>query len=237
MQTFITSISSSECARNLDDSRLNKQLLEAIQIYQINFNEGILDSFEPFDDYTSVSWYNHPAIEMWRFSPNRLLLYIKSMASEYMVRKRTTNMVTKALSFYCNHFDDFHSFNEDAPLDCPEVIHSHQKALLVKSFVTSYCSLVSFSLNVEMRDAAATIIDFDYSLMHYYRFFDLRLFDIDSLTKNAERYAKSKVIISNPNVVRSRIEIFRNYDRYFRDDYQYYSSPIIDLNYFWPTRK
>lgn len=237
MQTFITSISSNECARKLDDLRLNKQLLEAIQIYQINFNEGILDSFKPSDDYTSVSWYNHPAVEMWRFSPNRLLLYIRSMAREYMVRRRTTDMVAKALSFYGRHYDGSQALKEVAPLDYLDVIHSHQKALLVKSFVTSYCSLVSLNLNVEMRDAAATIINFDYSLMYYYRFFDLRLFDIDSLAKNAERYAKSKVIISNPNVVKNRIEIFRNYDRHFNEYYRKYSSPIIDLNYVWPTRK
>ncbi len=74
MQTFLPYPNFKESAECLDNKRLNKQIVEAFQIYAANvkFNIGI-----------KAGWQNHPAIKMWRGFEDALLLYRNTCVEEW----------------------------------------------------------------------------------------------------------------------------------------------------------
>jgi hypothetical protein len=71
MQTFVPYADFNESAAVLDNKRLNKQLLEGRQIYQI------LASGK-----TKGAWVNHPAVRMWRKYDNALYGYLVAIKDE-----------------------------------------------------------------------------------------------------------------------------------------------------------
>lgn len=71
MQTFLPEPTIRECARALDNKRLNKQILEGYQILKVLSNAS-----------PSGAWRNHPAVLMWKNHEIALLSYIKSMITE-----------------------------------------------------------------------------------------------------------------------------------------------------------
>ena len=75
MQTFIPHANMPLSAYVLDSKRLNKQLLEGRQIYQI-LAEG----------RTTGGWVNHPAVKMWRNYDNWLYLYLRNIKDECVAR-------------------------------------------------------------------------------------------------------------------------------------------------------
>jgi len=68
VNTFITSSSLSECAQNLDNKRLWKQVLEAMEIIETN------------------GWKNHPARLMWVDHLDALKIYCNYMIREWLKR-------------------------------------------------------------------------------------------------------------------------------------------------------
>ena len=68
MQTFITNSTDSLGVENLDNKRLNKQLLEARQIL------NILVTMRN-DSTATPAWRNHPAVKMWRGHEWQLFRY------------------------------------------------------------------------------------------------------------------------------------------------------------------
>jgi hypothetical protein len=74
MQTFITSFNQTETAKNLDNKRLGKQRVEAIQIANcLLIKEN--------------RWKNHPAVKMWEGNTNYLILiYLKEILEEWEKR-------------------------------------------------------------------------------------------------------------------------------------------------------
>lgn len=71
MQTFVPFADFDESAASLDNKRLNKQLLEGRQIYQILAH-----------NLTKGGWVNHPAVKMWRNYDNALYAYLGSIKQE-----------------------------------------------------------------------------------------------------------------------------------------------------------
>lgn len=74
MQTFITDHNLKASARNLDQKRLGKQRVEAIQILRtlLGLKQG---------------WSNHPAVKMWRgYEPFLLYRYLVSIMDEWKRR-------------------------------------------------------------------------------------------------------------------------------------------------------
>jgi hypothetical protein len=65
MQTFVPYADMHESAVVLDNKRLNKQLLEGRQIYNIIS-----------DGRTTGGWISHPAVKMWRNYDNGLYMHI-----------------------------------------------------------------------------------------------------------------------------------------------------------------
>lgn len=76
MQTFLPYPNFEQCAKVLDNKRLNKQILEGTQILKLIL--GI----------DSNSWSNHPCTKMWSYFPGLLYSYIKTMNNEYSLRNK-----------------------------------------------------------------------------------------------------------------------------------------------------
>lgn len=77
MQTFLPYpdfILSSQC---LDNKRLNKQIIEAQQIFTANHN---------FEHGIKSGWQNHPAVKMWRGYNKMLLKYREACLFEWRRR-------------------------------------------------------------------------------------------------------------------------------------------------------
>ena len=74
MQTFITDFDMTQNARNLDDKRLGKQRVEALQI---------ADCFLVKES----RWKNHPAVRMWAYNTGFLVMdYIPFIMQEWEIR-------------------------------------------------------------------------------------------------------------------------------------------------------
>ena len=75
MQTFVPFADFNESAEVLDNKRLNKQLLEGRQIYQILVSGR-----------RTGGWVNHPAVKMWRNYDMSFFNYLESVKNECVHR-------------------------------------------------------------------------------------------------------------------------------------------------------
>ena len=91
MQTFLPYSDFRECARILDNKRLNKQIIEAYQIYT-----------------GRVPQKNHPACLMWEKHKSVLPMYIGMMCIEYNARFNKPHSVVEKV--FTVHGDDIHFY-------------------------------------------------------------------------------------------------------------------------------
>lgn len=87
MQTFVPYADFKESAAVLDNKRLNKQLLEGRQVYQILV-----------ENRSHGAWVNHPAVKMWRNYDNALYVYLSAIKHECDRRKISTEKNWEAIS-------------------------------------------------------------------------------------------------------------------------------------------
>ena len=80
MQTFLPDENFVESARQLDDKRLGKQRLEALQILRTLFGE-------------QDTWKNHPAVLMWKGYEGSLFVYALAMILEWRGRGFKDNQI------------------------------------------------------------------------------------------------------------------------------------------------
>lgn len=147
MQTFILDTDFITSAKMLDSARLNKQLMECHQIYQVLMGK-------------SKAWANHPAIKMWENNFVSFLSYCYSVAIECDKRK--------IKSPYASYFEmvGVESQNVDdnpAWLD-EDFIYRHRMALLFKTSIKD--AVYDFSLmndipviDVHLNDGFVRFID------------------------------------------------------------------------------
>lgn len=94
MQTFMPEGRDfAKTAYYLDDKRLNKQGVEAYQIFRIN--AGVVNGFK-----------NHPACLMWRGYESTLLKYATEIYKEIDRRGFNTNTMFKITDTYQEHFNE-----------------------------------------------------------------------------------------------------------------------------------
>jgi hypothetical protein len=90
MQTFITDHDMAISASNLDNKRLGKQRVEALQI---------------FSDLTirKTRWHNHPAVKMWKGYEGFLLyVYLREVLFDWEIRRGFNNtLCNKKWRAYC----------------------------------------------------------------------------------------------------------------------------------------
>jgi hypothetical protein len=97
MQTFLTSTNSLECAQNLDNKRLNKQILEGYQILNVLSGRS-----------KTGGWRNHPAVLMWKGYEHGLWSYIESMVQIANLRGiKTENNVKNLNALYAECYEDW----------------------------------------------------------------------------------------------------------------------------------
>lgn len=83
MQTFLPYQSFTKSLQCLDDKRLGKQRVEALQI---------LNALEPG---STSRWKNHPAVKMWRGWENALKQYYNESIKQWLSRGFNNTMRTK----------------------------------------------------------------------------------------------------------------------------------------------
>ena len=108
MQTFLTSINFRYAAKDLDNKRLNKQILEVYQILNVLSGQ-------------SMGWRNHPAVLMWKDAEMHLWDYIQQMIIEAKKRgiktdKNESNLNTLRYSFGQDWGKDVPEFLKDGPV-------------------------------------------------------------------------------------------------------------------------
>ena len=91
MQTFLPHTDSFEhTARELDNKRLNKQVLEAWQLMLT------LTELDPSGQHRDPKgWRNHPAAKMWRGHEKALMTYALAMLDEWLRRGYNSTMGPK----------------------------------------------------------------------------------------------------------------------------------------------
>lgn len=137
MQTFVPLTGSTEIARVLDRSRLNKQALEG---WQILMN---LVELDPQGNHrTPKGWSNHPAVKMWRGHEGALTKYIIAMVLEWERRGYKSTIGQKALTTYFQALrsgklkegnDRNPPWMEDKE-QYAQIASSHRMALLTKDY-------------------------------------------------------------------------------------------------------
>lgn len=92
MQSFLPSTESFEdCAKLLDNRRLNKNALEGWQILMT-----LLELDPQGNHRIPRGWVNHPAVKMWRGHEMALYLYVQAMVDEWKSRGFKSTIGDKA---------------------------------------------------------------------------------------------------------------------------------------------
>ena len=86
MQTFLPHEDFSISASMLDDKRLGKQRVEALQIYNVLVG-NLTKKGKPYK-----GWLRHPAVLMWDGHVEALLLYKNKMIEEWILRGYNNTM-------------------------------------------------------------------------------------------------------------------------------------------------
>lgn len=118
MQTFITDYNPNTSAASLDNKRLGKQRVEALQIADCLLNK-------------ESRWANHPATKMWRgYEPFLVKVYILTIINEWEERGFKN---TKCAEWW----QRLYKIVKDQPIKCPEwlndeFIEAHRSNLIRK---------------------------------------------------------------------------------------------------------
>ncbi len=96
MQTFLPYDDFKMCAHVLDDRRLGKQRVEALQILKTLRTGPIQNSLTPSHQFKykdglytrKTPWYNHPAVRMWKGYETALIYYLHAMCYEWTANRK-----------------------------------------------------------------------------------------------------------------------------------------------------
>jgi hypothetical protein len=128
MQVFIPFANPKKSAKALDSRRLNKQILESIQILSANMDYNFGWKIPKYIK-------NHPCTELWFYDPKYLIYYILILCSEYKNRFGRTHKVDDIMY---NNFDvlmiESDNFKNDLRCINTNMIKKHQELLLSKDY-------------------------------------------------------------------------------------------------------
>lgn len=214
MQTFVPYSTYCESLAVLDQKRLNKQIVEGIQIAQIVYRNPIFHSSKT---HTHTAWANHPAVLMWKDCGYGLLTYINCAIIEAQKRGYLKNS---------SMVEDFKYFlnKENIVLDKivypdwwnSDIHYSHASALLFKSWVKMVVYKLSHDYNLPVYR-----VDKNHVLRN------LKKFDRYQVIKELERFSKVQYVVSKQKL-NTEESIFKKY-------YTRFSGISPALNYYWPV--
>lgn len=137
MQTFVPHTDSFEhIAQELDNKRLNKQVLEAWQLILT------LTSLNPLGEHRDPKgWRNHPAAKMWQGHEKALALYASIMCNEWLHRGYNSTMIPKIEATFARALElgrvqdklTFPAWMEDSE-KYEQIASTHRTALLRKDY-------------------------------------------------------------------------------------------------------
>lgn len=162
MQTFITDYDFAKSMQALDSQRLNKQLIESLQIAQYLTNTRLLNSFHP-----NAPHKNHPIVGMWRKN--------KSCFYHYMCAN-STELINRGLAINSHMHDAVHVFGKlvkaRKSVELPkwlndDFINSHREALLYKSLLKKLTYQYSQEKQLPIR-AVRNEVDFQKQYQHFF---------------------------------------------------------------------
>ncbi|HRH63299.1 MAG TPA: pyrimidine dimer DNA glycosylase/endonuclease V [Bacteroidia bacterium] len=145
MQTFLTSFSFEETAKSLDSKRLNKQCLEAIQLYELVTNKLYISKG------FATPYKNHPAFKWWENEPKKLAAYIYCMTSEMYNRFGTLSENWDASQKILEDLEYSLDFSQPKFLTAA-IILSHRNALLYKTLINERLYFYCFSRGLQLRE-------------------------------------------------------------------------------------
>lgn len=128
MQVFVPYANPNKTAKVLDNRRLNKQIIECIQI--LSANTGI-----------DVDWkipkyvYNHPNTLLWKDGSRYLIKYCHTLIFEYSIRTRKKHKCLDIIYKFIQltaHLD--YSKYDNLKHLTPEFCKMHQQKLLEKDY-------------------------------------------------------------------------------------------------------
>ena len=90
VNTFLPWPDMQRTAKSLDDKRLGKQRVEALQILRANLG-------------LTVGWRNHPAAVMWRGHEGYLYMYTNAICMEWRQRGFEDNVQARLQEIYADH--------------------------------------------------------------------------------------------------------------------------------------
>jgi hypothetical protein len=90
VNTFLPWPDAEKSAKSLDNKRLGKQRVEALQILRANLG-------------LTVGWRNHPAAVMWRGHEGYLYMYTNAMCIEWRQRGFEDNVQARLQEIYAEH--------------------------------------------------------------------------------------------------------------------------------------
>ena len=124
MQTFLPYADFKDSARCLDNKRLGKQRVEALQILK-----GIY-----IPDY---GWRHHPCVKMWKDYPHALQIYMNACIDEWVDRGFKNTMAKAKID----------SFTELPPWIGNKLLHDTHKSNLLRKDINFY---VQYNWSVPM---------------------------------------------------------------------------------------
>ena len=159
MQTFLTSYSFVNSAQSLDSKRLNKQVLEAIQLYELCTNRLYLSKG------FAKPYLNHPACKWWKNQPESLAYYIFCHVNELYNRFGKANKLWEVSIQIADELN-YELFTGVPQFLNNEIVESHKSALVYKTecnfYLYEFCYYYQIPLN---RINENTCEDFVYYLL------------------------------------------------------------------------
>lgn len=142
MNTFLVSYNLSDNFKKIDEKRLFKQVLEAVQLL-----DGIVNN--------KKSWERHPARLMWKNNPGALFSYVKFAWEECKSRKIAVNskLYLNAETLYLSKVG-YNYTKEQFPSwwGREDIAASHRSRLRCKGFIDAACVDIKRDLKLKSID-------------------------------------------------------------------------------------
>lgn len=127
MQTFLPYENFAETAKCLDNKRLGKQRVEAMQIMQTLLSSS-----------TKKGWKNHPAVKMWKGYEPTLMSYQTAICAEWQKRGYKDTCYQKTYSLFCEHSTLFRFAHKFPSFLGNEEFHASHRSNLLRKKLEHY---------------------------------------------------------------------------------------------------
>lgn len=127
MQVFCPCLDPFDTVKVLDNRRLNKQILEILQILSVNLNINI--------DWKIPKYVkNHPNTKLWKNDPLYLIKYLEDLFIEYTKRTNKKHKCEEKLNYFPQGFYLYKNCLILPDFLTSSFCYNHKKLLLEKNY-------------------------------------------------------------------------------------------------------